>query len=421
MQKHGCPLTKLKSSLADRAFENSNLVTYLEYEEMKFSFNGIGTSSALAAALAAGSMNFNVQNAVADEPVLHNVFVLHDDDDHEHDHEVELKVKVSAPKLWLGIGLKPIEGDLAKYLRTESGILVDSVYPESPAAKAGIEEGDILMSAGESELGQPSDLLEVMTSLDEDKPKVKLTLMRKGEKMNIAVKAAERPEMEEVNDFMRELDIDIEGLGDNAEVKTLLKGLRLGTNGDAVNVFRFGSPAIVLDELDGEQEMDVVVTSDADGEGKKFKIRVQRENDKPAKITVETDGEVKEVTEEELDELPEELREKVTKALGKTSRGFWMADGNVRVVGPNWMDLRLQDLDVEKLNGVTIRKRAREMAEKAREMAEKHSAEAREHASKARAFSFRASADSEEMEELRDLVKQLQKQVEELQEKLEDK
>lgn len=218
---------------------------------MKFSFNGLGKSTALAAALAAGSVNCGIQSANADEPLLHKVFVVHDDDDHD-EKEIKVEVNVSAPSLWLGIGLKPIEGDLAKYLGSDDGILVDSVYPDSPAAKAKIQEGDIILSAGGSELGKPSDLLEVMTDLNEEDPTVALAVMRKGEKMEIAVKAAARPEMKEMNDFMQELDIDIEGLGDNAEIKTLLKGLRLG-NGDGVNVFRFGSPAIVTDDIDGKK------------------------------------------------------------------------------------------------------------------------------------------------------------------------
>lgn len=388
---------------------------------MKFSFNGLGKSTALAAALAAGSMNSVAQTATADEPLLHKVFVVHDDDDDE-EKEVKVRVNVTAPSLWLGISLKPVEGDLARYLDTESGILVDSVYPDSPANKAGVKEGDVIMAASGTKLGEPSDLLKVMSDLDKDDPSVTLAVLRKGKKMEIAVKAAERPEMKEVNDLIQELDIDVEGLGNNAEIKSLLKGLRLGANGDEVNVFRFGSPAIVMDDFEGDQEIDLVVTAEDAEEGQsKFKIKIQRENDKPATITVETGDEVTEVTEEEIDELPEEIQEKVKKALGRTSGGFWMADGDVRVVGPNWMDLRLKGMDVEKLNGVEIRKRAREMAEKAREMAEKHRAEAEENASRARSFRFRTASDSAEMEELRDLVKQLQKQVKELQSKLNDK
>jgi serine protease Do len=47
---------------------------------------------------------------------------------------------------WLGVGIQPFDRELAAYfgVADETGVVVSSVTPRSPAAKAGIEPGDVL-------------------------------------------------------------------------------------------------------------------------------------------------------------------------------------------------------------------------------------------------------------------------------------
>ena len=119
------------------------------------------TAAAVSAwTMIAGFSSFNL-SLQAEEPQKEQqvrVVVVSDDDqankkDGEQVQEVEVRVNVAAaeqeagPKLWLGIMLKEVEGDLARYLGSDDGILVDAVYDESPAAKAGVEEGDLLLKA----------------------------------------------------------------------------------------------------------------------------------------------------------------------------------------------------------------------------------------------------------------------------------
>jgi hypothetical protein len=55
-------------------------------------------------------------------------------------------------------------------------------------------------------------------------------------------------------------------------------------------------------------------------------IEIRRENDEPAKIKVTKDGTTWEVTEDQLDQLPEDVRAAVRNALGQGGgiQGLWI-------------------------------------------------------------------------------------------------
>jgi C-terminal processing protease CtpA/Prc len=63
---------------------------------------------------------------------------LHDDDD--------VQVIVNSGQGWLGVGIKEITADKVKELKlpAERGVLLHKIVPESPAAKAGLKESDVI-------------------------------------------------------------------------------------------------------------------------------------------------------------------------------------------------------------------------------------------------------------------------------------
>lgn len=110
---------------------------------------------------------------------------------------------------WLGVGLKTVTPDLAKTfnLTTQSGALVENVYPGSPAAKAGIKGGDQTVTVGGQQYTVGGDIItaangQLIASADEfiallaqKKPgdKVTLTIERGGKTQDVTVTLAERP------------------------------------------------------------------------------------------------------------------------------------------------------------------------------------------------------------------------------------
>ncbi len=92
----------------------------------------------------------------------------------------------------LGIQVAPVTAPDAEvyHLKEVKGALVKGVQPDSPAAKAGLELGDVIIAVD----GQPiADATELTTTLAQHQPgdTVKIAYIRKGETRNISVKLGE--------------------------------------------------------------------------------------------------------------------------------------------------------------------------------------------------------------------------------------
>jgi S1-C subfamily serine protease len=94
---------------------------------------------------------------------------------------------------WLGIGTQPVAlgEDLRARLGQATALLVLSVQRDSPAARAGLLLGDVLLRAGEERLTGPAALL---SSLDEEHVgrELALHLLRAGEERDLTVLVGER-------------------------------------------------------------------------------------------------------------------------------------------------------------------------------------------------------------------------------------
>lgn len=96
--------------------------------------------------------------------------------------------EVSQPRPRLGIGIVPLTPQLAEYLKVTArvGLLVLSVEPRNPAARAGVQVGDIILAVDGQKI---VDLQEFSTHIEERNwgSTITLKLLRRGEEQTIQV------------------------------------------------------------------------------------------------------------------------------------------------------------------------------------------------------------------------------------------
>lgn len=100
---------------------------------------------------------------------------------------------------WLGVATEPLPAALAAQLGlSKEGIVVSAVVPDSPAAKAGMENYDILLQMDGVALDSPETFREMVRGQKKG-DKVKFHLMRKGEALDVEAELAEKS-VSEVNE-----------------------------------------------------------------------------------------------------------------------------------------------------------------------------------------------------------------------------
>ncbi len=94
---------------------------------------------------------------------------------------------------WLGVVIQEITPDIAEAIGVKEGILVAQVLKGSPADKAGLKVGDIIVALNGRKLEGVRDL---QLSIMKTKPgtEVTLTIIREGKEKEIKVKVGELPE-----------------------------------------------------------------------------------------------------------------------------------------------------------------------------------------------------------------------------------
>ncbi len=95
---------------------------------------------------------------------------------------------------FLGVGLQPLSDDLVEQFKlpSDSGALISEVQPDSPAAKAGVKTGDVVVAVNDKKVENPRELQLSIGSIAPGS-KVDLKLLRDGQTRTVAVNLAERP------------------------------------------------------------------------------------------------------------------------------------------------------------------------------------------------------------------------------------
>jgi len=106
----------------------------------------------------------------------------------------QLKERGQVTRGWLGMQIQPVTAGIADSLglKKAAGAMVDEPQSGSPAAKAGIESGDVITAVNGTQVKDARDLARTIGMMAPD-TSAKLDIIRKGEPRNITVTLAQVP------------------------------------------------------------------------------------------------------------------------------------------------------------------------------------------------------------------------------------
>lgn len=210
-------------------------------------------------------------------------------------------VAVPVGEYWLGVLCRPAD-DLPRAesgTADESALRIEQVVPDSPAERAGIQPGDVLLRLDGKPLKQPEDLQAAVQQ--SGGKRIELRLRRSDRELTISVVPEKRPELRGA------LPAD---LPDAERMRKLLEQFGTDPAARARQAMRWhslGPGLIVRVEPPGPAVLPDNMT-----------IAVQKSGRQPAEIVVTHQGQTYRVREDQIDRLPESIRPHVETMLGRT-------------------------------------------------------------------------------------------------------
>jgi len=203
---------------------------------------------------------------------------------------------------WIGIYSHPAPPELLKKidLPEGKGLFVQNVIPDSPAAKAGIKGGDILVEAGDAPLVNLEDLIKVISK--SDGKKIEVILYRSGNKKSITVQPAKKSERP---GQFGNMPMPMPNPMDREKIEEWIKKMQPGDIDKNQMRLRFIHPPAMSRALPPIPD--------------NMSVSITKNGKDPAKIVVKKGDEKWEVTEDNLEKLPPDVRPHVEKMLGGVS------------------------------------------------------------------------------------------------------
>ncbi len=231
---------------------------------------------------------------------------------------VQLQVMADAGQpgdYWLGVQCAPVSAALRAQLGLDEGqgLVVESVLPDSPAAKAGLQQYDVLAAVDGKPIQGLADLIAAVAKA-KDNNDVSLEVIRGGKRTELKARPAKRPaELRPEGGMPLGQLIVPPGFEGAEELRQWFeKVIPEGEPGELLGPrFRiFGGPAIVLPP-------GAKVHPPLPGN---LSVSITKQGDEPAKIVVKRGDEKWEITEDELDKLPADIRPHVERMLGRVPK-----------------------------------------------------------------------------------------------------
>ena len=208
---------------------------------------------------------------------------------------------------WIGVGVAPIPEVLKSHLNLADGlgVMVDHVVPESPAAQAGLRRHDVLISAGGVAVEGPQSLIDAVGEAKDGS--LELKWIRGSQEMVADVIPAKRPGTLRLGTPGRNGPVDPRDLG---RLRDWLGRLEHGQPGHGPGRLRMR----LMPRGNTRSNQSVFQNN--------LQVQIERQNDEPAKIKVQKDGDTWELTEDDLGELPPEIRGQVESMLNGGQPGL---------------------------------------------------------------------------------------------------
>jgi serine protease Do len=95
---------------------------------------------------------------------------------------------------WIGVSIQPLDDDIARSLGLENsrGALVASVVPDGPAARSGLQQGDVILSFAGHDIADNRELTQRVGASPVGQ-NLQMNVLRNGQRRNLNIRLAERP------------------------------------------------------------------------------------------------------------------------------------------------------------------------------------------------------------------------------------
>lgn len=228
---------------------------------------------------------------------------------------------VKSSQYWIGVMCcSSLDAPLRAHVKLpdNQGLLIRTVVPEGPGAKAGLQPMDILLTANDKPLAKIADLVAAVEA--SEGKELTIVALRGGERLTLQVTPEPRPA-----EFQDRHYPDAPEQPEMQGIYQWFERMHPGWGGKPPMRLRFFHPGMLL-PADAPMHPDL-----PDG----MSIAIVKKGGEFARITVNQDEKTWEVTEKELDQLPPEVRAHVDRMLQGVVFGVGGASPRFDFV-PDW-------------------------------------------------------------------------------------